>query len=97
MESQYNGLMGCTYLWRILSWLQARSWVAVCGLGLCVVGLRSSCGGMLAGAPWATSQVYQDSVDCIHGSFPTQSHEVCPHVARGEPGQLLVVQVFRQR
>lgn len=52
--------------------------------------------GALTGAPWATSQVYQHSVDGIHGSFPTKSHEICSHVAWGEPGQLLVIQVFGQ-
>lgn len=48
------------------------------------------------GAPRGASQRDQDPVHCIHGSLPTQGHQVCPHVAWREPSQPLVVKVFRQ-
>lgn len=31
---------------------------------------------------------YQDPVDCAHGCLPAQGHQISPHIARGQPGQM---------
>lgn len=82
-----------SYLRTLLFRLRLRSRVGVCGPVLCadVVVIVS-----LTGAARAAAQRDQDPVHRIHGGFTTQSHQVGPHVARGEPGQQLVVKVLRQ-
>ncbi|KAF3842416.1 hypothetical protein F7725_024367, partial [Dissostichus mawsoni] len=63
-----------------------------------LVSLSSTCYSIFSGAPSLArcSSFHQNSVHGAHGCFPAQSHEVGPHVARSEAGQLLEVKVLRQ-
>lgn len=79
-----------SYLRTLLFRLRLRSWAGVCGPVLCAAVVS------LTGVVRATAQRDQDPVHRIHGGFTAQSHQVGPHVARGEPGQQLVVKVVRQ-
>lgn len=43
---------------------------------------------------WRRPQFQQNPVHSSHGGFAAESHEVSSYVARGEPSQLLVVELF---